>query len=349
MPARTELDRLAAARPPIVDHPESIVGPAAEDEILRQILATAQGMTGRRTPARRLSRRPLIGLAAAAAVLAIAGGGALIRSATTQQHAHAQPGSGHRVASPAESLQADEVIAARAATAVDAASRTRILYVTAKYAAGTTAGGIAVMKNWSKGISGREKFFGTNGAMLDDASAVVSHGMQVRRFVDYTSRTWQTDSIAARSFGSGVPPGQQIRQLLAPTAAQLRRANGNRLLVNPRRSVKAVSVGGTRLILVTIRYSRPLPSGTADFMLPPLLGDLQVLPAAANGHQSVIAALVWLDRSTDLPVRAELTAPGGSVLIDGTFAWLSASPANLAELSPAPVPAGFRQTAEPAH
>ena len=56
MPARTELDRLAAARPPIVDHPEWIVGPAAEDELLRQILATAQVTPARRTPARRTPR-----------------------------------------------------------------------------------------------------------------------------------------------------------------------------------------------------------------------------------------------------------------------------------------------------
>jgi hypothetical protein len=282
--------------------------------------------------------------------LAIAGGGALIRSATTQQHAlalaHAKPGSGHR-ADSRFSLMADEVIALRAASAVEVASRADILYVTSKYATGTTAGGIAVMKSWSKGASEREKLFGTSGAMLDDVSAVVSHGRRVRRFVDYTNRTWQTDSIAVRSHGSGGPAGQYIQQLLAPTAAQLRRAHGNRLLVNPRRSVTTVSVHGTRMILVTISYSPPRPGRPADFM--PLLGDTEMLPVPVNGHQSVLAEKIWLDGTTEMPVRAELTAPGGRVLVAETFDWLSASPANRAELSPAPVPAGFRRTAEPAH
>jgi hypothetical protein len=349
MPARTELDRLAAARPPIVDHPEWIVGPAAENDILRQILATTRVTTGRRTPAGRApargwSRRPLIGLAAATAVLAIAGSGVLIASATAHRHTHAR-GSAHRLASPA-ALPPDRVIAALAAKAVDAASRRYILYVRTSYAAGTTVGGVAAMATWTKGISDREKLFNGAGAILDDESAVISHGMRVRRFVDYTSRTWQTDSIAARSHGSGPPPGQLIRQLLAPGAAQLQQAPGKHRPDNPRRSVTAVSVHGTRMILVTISYPQPLPSGPAAPA--PLLGSTEMLPAT-EGHQSVVTEQVWLDESTDLPVRAEFTAPGGRVLMAETFAWLSPSDANRAVLSPAPVPAGFRLTQELAH
>jgi hypothetical protein len=347
MSARTELDRLAAARPPVLDHTELIVSPSAEEEILRRILSTTRVTSSRRRrAAERRTRRPAIALAAAAGVIAVAGGGALVRSAIAHPSAPVRPTSGHRIASrPA--LLADEIIAARAANAVDVASRADILYVTMKYATGTTADGIAVMQSWSKGISGREKLFGAGGAMLDDVSAVISHRMRVRRFVNYTSRTWQTDSIAARSYGSGGPPGELIRQLLAPSAAQLRRARGNPLLDDPRRSMTTVSVHGTRMIRVTISYPQPLPTGPAGFS--PLLGDTEMLPGAADGNESVLVEQIWLDESTDLPVRAVLTGAGGRVLVAETFTWLSASAANGAALSPAPVPAGFRLTAELAH
>ena len=39
MPARTELDRLAAARPPRLDRTELVVDPVAEDQILRHFWA----------------------------------------------------------------------------------------------------------------------------------------------------------------------------------------------------------------------------------------------------------------------------------------------------------------------
>jgi hypothetical protein len=351
MPARTELDRLAAARPPIVDHPEWIVGPAAEDEILRQILATTQGMSGRRTPARRLSRRPLIGLAAAAAVLAVAGGGALVRSATAHSPAPLRPGSGHRLAGPA-ALPPDKVMAVLAAMAVDAASRRYILYVRTSYAPGTTVGGVALMETWTKGVSVREKLFSAGGATLNDVSAAISHKKRVRRFVDYSSRTWQTDSIALGQFGSGGPPGRRVGQLLAPHSlgqpqAYLR-ARGPGRSDSPSRTITAATIHGQRMILVRFSYPRPIPGdGGPDFA--PLLGSTEMLPAATGRRNSVVAEQIWISETSYLPVRAVLTGEGGRVLGTQTYAWLSPSAANRAVFSPAPVPAGFRLTQELAH
>ena len=238
-------------------------------------------------------------------------------------------------------------MAGLAAEAVDAASRTDILYVRTVYAPGTTVGGVAVMESWTKGISDREKLFGASGAILNDVSAVISHGMRVRRFVDYTSRTWQTDSIALGKYGSDGPAGQRMRQLLMPHSMRPPKVPGVRLPDDPSRSITAATVHGKRMILVTFSYPRPLPSsGGPDFA--PLLGSGEMLPAAAGRHNAVVAEQIWISATSYLPVRAVVTAAGGRVLTAETYTWLT-SQANRAVLSPAPVPAGFRLTAELAH
>jgi hypothetical protein len=381
MSARTELDRLAAARPPALNHTEWIVSPSAEDAILRQILSTTQVAADRRPPASRppasrppasrppasrppasrhpasrhpagrsRSRRPLIGLIAAAAVIAVAGGGALARSALAHPSAPGRPGSGHRISRP-DRLPADQVMAGLVERAVDAACRTDILYVRTVYAAGTTVGGITVMASWTKGVSDREKLFGTGGTMLDDVSAVISHRMRVRRFVDYSSRTWQTDSIALSQYGAGGPPGQRIGQILAPHSLRPKayvRVRGTGSPDIPSRTITAVTVHGRRMILVTFSYPRPLPgNGGPDFV--PLLGSTEMLPAGPGRRNSVIAEQIWISATSYLPVRAVFTGAGGRVLGTETYAWLSPSAKNRAVLSPAPVPAGFRLTAELAH
>ena len=346
MPAQTELDRLAAARPPLLDRSEVVVDPVAEDQILRHILATPPARDRALTSRRRKALRPATAIAAAAAVVAVAGAGVLVRSAIHHVNAPARPGSGHRIARQ-EHLPPDQVMEGLAEKAVDAASRTDILFVRTVYAAGTTVGGVAVMETWTKGISDREKLFGGGGAILDDASAVISHGMRVRRFVDYTSRTWQTDSIAASRYGSDGPAGQPMRELLG-RSMQRPKVPGAGSPDDPSRMITAATVHGKRMILVTFTYPRPLPgSGGPDFA--PLLGSGEMLPAAAGRHNAVLTEQIWISATSYLPVRAVVTAAGGRVLTAETYTWLSASQANRAVLSPAPVPAGFRLTAELAH
>jgi hypothetical protein len=247
-------------------------------------------------------------------------------------------------------------MAALAAKAVNAASRKYILYVRTSYAAGSTVGGVAVMVTWTKGISDREKLFSAGGAILNDASAVITHAMRVRRFVDYTSRTWQTDSIASGQYGSGGPPGQRVGQLLAPHSLRpskaYTRVRGTGRPDTPRRTITAVTVHGRRMILVTFNYPRPLPTVSGPVSGPecvPLLGSTEMLPAAAGRNDSVLAEQTWISATSYLPVRVVLTGAGRRVLCTQTYAWLSPSAANRAVLSPAPVPAGFRLTAELAH
>ncbi len=62
MPARTELDRLAAARPAVLHRTEDVIDAAEQDRILRQILssghdAPAPGSIPPRARARQLTRR----------------------------------------------------------------------------------------------------------------------------------------------------------------------------------------------------------------------------------------------------------------------------------------------------
>ena len=61
----------------------------------------------------------------------------------------------------------------------------------------------------------------------------------------------------------------------------------------------------------------------------------------------MLTETVWINAATHLPVRVALSAADGRVLASQTFAWLAPDQANLAVLSPAPVPAGFRQTSGP--
>jgi hypothetical protein len=356
MRARTELDRLADARPLSLDHPERLIGPDAEDQILRQVLSADRA--GRRSQANsrrsrersgangRRSRRPLIAVAAAAAVVAVAGGGAVVRWADAPRAAAWPPGSGYKtpVRTP---LPSGQVMAALAGTAGAAASRTGILYVRTTFAPGTTVGGVAVTETWTRGESDREKFLGADGTVLQDASAVISHGLRVRRFTDYTTRTWQTDSIAVGQYGPGPTAGQIVRQLQAPGAMQPAKVPGVRLPPSPTRTITEVTVDRKPTILVTIRFPRSLAVGRVDFL--PLLGSGEMLPGTAGRIDSAVIERVWIDATSYLPVRADAAAASGRILSAATYAWLSPSPANRSVISPAPVPAGFRLTAEPAH
>ena len=87
--------------------------------------------------------------------------------------------------------------------------------------------------------------------------------------------------------------------------------------------------------------------GRIDYL--PLLGIGEMLRGAAGRLDSAVIERVWIDATSYLPVRAESTTATGQLLGAATYAWLSASPASRSVISPAPVPIGFRLTAEPAH
>ncbi len=103
MRACNELDRLAAARPPIVQRTEDVVDPAEEDRLLRQILTSAPAprRSRSRTPGRGLASPSRAGLlagslgltaAAAAAAVVLASGATPVPSGPPTAAHHAPVG-----------------------------------------------------------------------------------------------------------------------------------------------------------------------------------------------------------------------------------------------------------------
>jgi hypothetical protein len=365
MPARTELDRLAAARPALLDRTELVIDSAAEDQILRHILGTPP-VSGRRRsavarPARRAHyargirrdrlqavHRPVTAIAAAAAVVAVAGAAVLVRSVVDHQNTPGRRAAA-RPAAVAARLPSLRIMGARAEAAVAAASQTGILCVRTAYTLDSTVGGIAFLETWTRGTSDREKLFSAGGGLLSDVSAVSAGGQRVRRFVDYRTRTWQTDSIAVGQFGAEPSASYTIAEMLGPMhPVKLPKVTGNHGPDDPRRTITAVTVQGRPMILVTFIYPRPFGgSGAAELL--PVLGSKEELPATAGNTDAASTKMIWIDARSYLPVRAEIASATGRLLGSETYTWLTNSAANRAVLAPAPVPAGFRFTQEPAH
>jgi hypothetical protein len=309
----------------VIDWPPDEVG----DLIARGVALRA----GRSEPAapggrRRSRRRPAhprrwltAGLAAAAALLVAA-----------VQLAPSHRGSPRQY--PAINAQ---TLAYRTAVAVFSA-RADILYTRTGYAAGT-AGGIGALEEWDYGISSREKLFNENGSINEDVSAVVSHGMRDRRLVYYTGKTWTEDSIAADRYGPPAGVADAVRHLLGVGRTGTTRSDGMTTVIT------LVNASGTRMYKITDTWATTPDAGQIYPL--PMFTDSQSLPAAYIGR--VLTETVWINAATHLPVRVVLNAAGGRVLASQTFAWLAPDRANLAELAPAPIPPGFRQTQPPAH
>jgi hypothetical protein len=109
--------------------------------------------------------------------------------------------------------------------------------------------------------------------------------------------------------------------------------------------ITLVNVNGTQMYKVTDKWSTPPDAGQIYPL--PIFTNSEAIPAATIG--SVLAETVWINAATHLPVRAVLNASDGRVLASQTFSWLTPDQANLAQLIPAPVPAGFRQAQPAAH
>ena len=333
MAARTELDRLAAARPYLLDHTELVVDAEQERQICRQIQFTARPGPASLPAAMPGPWRPRVLLAAAAAVVVAAAGvtTAVIgtgsgRAGHRSQASHgAQPGHG-----TTQATLAVAVLRQRTATAVAGAVSRDILYTRTVYAAGT-AGSTGTIEVWMRGYADREESFNTHGSLTDLSSAVVDHGLRVRRFVDYPSRTWQQDSIQLSQYGAGPTLSQMVKQLLGPEPKA------------PHKTITLVTLHGRRMYRVTFRLSGVrmvawrLPIFTAS----------EYLPAMTGGR--IFSESMWIDATSFLPLRVAVTGHGGKLLASETVAWLPADPANLAKLVPAAIPAGFSLTPEPAH
>ena len=303
----------------------------AGDRIARGV-ALGAGQPERLAPGglRRSRRRPAhprrwlaAGLAAAAAALLVLA----VRAAPSRQ------GSPHQY--PVVNAQA---LAYRTVAAVTGASRSGIFYSRTVYATGTTESSTGALEEWDYGLLVREKLFNENGSINQDVSAVVSHGMRDRRFVYYATRTWTQDSIAADHYGAGQSVAAAVHYLLGTGRTGTKRSNSMTTMIT------LVNVNGTQTYKVTDTWATTPDAGQIYPL--PMFTDSQAIPAATIGR--VLTETVWINAVAHLPVRVVLSGVGGRVLASQTFAWLVPDRTNLAVLSPAPIPAGFRQTQPPA-
>jgi hypothetical protein len=339
MYARARLDHLIAARPALLDHTERIVDAEQEDRILGQILCSARPAGALTVPRARAggkrSRRLVTAVVAGAAAATLAAAGVLVGAGAFRGGSAGSTARQGSAAAIQVHVISAKTLAARTVRAVNAASRTDILYSHTVFANGTTARSTAALDEWDYGISVREKLFNAQGSLTNDVSVVVTHGMRDRRFVFYDEKTWQQDSIQADHYGPPEGVRATVNSLLDVKKAGTR-SGGSRSVI------RHVNVNGRQMLKVTDQWS----SDQGGLSPLPLFTDSQIFPSATIGK--AFAETVWIDQASDLPVRVILTASGGRVLASETFAWLTPDQANLAELTPAPIPAGFRETTPPA-
>jgi hypothetical protein len=339
MSARTKLDQLAAARPALLDHTERVVDAELEERMLTQILCSARpagAMTGPRARPGGLRSPRLVTAIAAGAAVAIAAAGVLAGTGAFRDGpAGRAAGQAGAAAGPVRVISAT-TLADRTVAAVNRSSRTDVFYSRTVFAGHTTETSTAALEEWDYGISVREKLFNAQGSLTDDVSAVVRHGMRDRRFVYYNEKTWDQDSIQVDHYGAPNGVRATVNALLDVNKPRTR-STGSRTVI------KHVNVNGKQMLKVTLQW----PSDQGGMSPLPLFTDSEVFPSATIGKP--FTETVWIDQASYLPVRVVLTASGGRVLASETMAWLTPDQANLAELTPAPIPAGFREDTPPAH
>jgi hypothetical protein len=228
-------------------------------------------------------------------------------------------------------------LADRVSMALSAASHHAVLYTRTSCACGTTA----VTSEWDYGISTREQWFSSGGTLNFDGSAEVSHGLRVRRFVDYTTRTWQMDASPAATFGAP-PTSDDPRAIRALIASGPWRPQFGSMITT--------TVNGRKVVKIT----RKFVNWSAGYPLPPRriggFAESEFPPFMPTATPSATSLIVWFDAATYLPVREALTTADGKNIDASTYTWLPPTPANLAKArTPAPIPARFTQTQLPGH
>jgi hypothetical protein len=228
-------------------------------------------------------------------------------------------------------------LADKVSTALSAAGHHDVLYTRTSCICGTTV----LAREWDYGISTREEWFGSRGAVNFDGSAEVSHGLRVRRFVDYSTRKWQTDAspVARWAPPAGYDLPHAIRALIASWPWPPKFGSMTMTTLNGRKVVKLTRkfvnwTPGYPLLLRTI-------GGFAEGEFPPNM--------SARTPQAT-SLTVWFDATTYLPVQEAETAPSGQNIAVSRYTYLPPTTGNLAKArTPAPIPAGFTQTQLPGH
>jgi hypothetical protein len=194
---------------------------------------------------------------------------------------------------------------------------------------------MATIREWSHGAWARQQSFSRRGTLTEDASAVVRDGQRVRRFVEYTRKTWEHDTYPVAKWGPGPSARQTVRMLLGrPPAGR------------ETRTITPVNVQGRPEYRVTLAW--PLRQGE-DFVegWSQQFAQAMFFPDVSGGH-AMTGATILLEAATYLPQRVTINGSHGRVLAVENLSWLPPSRASRAELHPAPVPAGFRNVTPPA-
>lgn len=328
MPLRNELERLADARPTLLDHSEYVVTANREDQILLRILSTARPSPARlRYPmARGRLPRLAAGLAAVAAVAAVATVGAVVTSGPSGRPARPAPAAAISV----------ETVASQTLAAATRASGSGVLHTRTVFA-DRTAGATAVIETWELGITVREQTYDAAAHLAYDASATVVNGKRIRRFVDYTSRTWTADSVAAAKYSPGPKVASWFEQFFRSRPASVQPTTA---VTTGAPVITAMTVSGGRLLRATGQW----PAATGAVRPWPLPALAQAMYTPNTATRGPLTESVWIDAVTYLPVAITVASADGIVLAQQTFDWLPADTSNLAELIAAPVPAGFACT-----
>ncbi len=339
MNAQPSLDRLAAARPAILDNTELVVDAAQEDQILSQIMesaiaagtpyaaGTVHGLASR-------PRRPRVAIAVAAAVTAAAAGALAGTGAL-----HGMPGTAPGSPGKAHVISLT-TLTNRTAAASSGASLADMLYSQVTYARGSVVPETAAIEEWHLGKSSREKWFSAQGGLTFDSSNVASGGQAVYRAVDYTDRTWQTDTYTV---DPAAPPQDGSFADLVRDQFEM---------TNPKPLITRVEMNGRPMFRLTWQLPAAASAPVADQggrgMMPlPMFTYSDSVPGEMYAGAAVETFLV--DADTYLPVQAEMTTPAGQVIALQTLAWQTPDAANLAELTTAAVPPGFTETAMAGH
>jgi hypothetical protein len=296
----------------------------------------------RRTAASPRARVTITAAAAAGLTAALAAG--MLAATTAGPHGSAVH---HAPAAARPATPSVQTVAYRTFTALSGAATNGILYIDTTFPAGTVASNPVTVRAWVRGMADREQELGPGGTLITDASAVLSDGMRVRRFVDYSSRTWQTDSIALSQYGPEPSLRTAVEAILGPPGS----APGTSSPPEPQRTITRVTVAGHPLIKITATW----PAHSAGYDRPVLFIGPEFAPGSElgigpTGQRTLpVSETMWIDPATYLPTRIQTTGPGGQVQLSQAVSVLPDTEANLAELVPAPVPAGFRLTSELGH
>lgn len=368
MRQETELQRLAAARPAVLDRTQNIVSTAEQERILRRILEAPRGQP---TPRRAAGERPWpqrwrsyritarTSIAAASVAATILAGGAL---AINDSRPHAAPigTSGGR----AVTVSAKIVLARSIRVLSQVGDAVEYSHVT-----GSLNGQPYTSDLWVYRAAERQRLTGP-GSTDTEGWQAISGGTVTRGFIDHASRTWTRYTSPAdaawREIARTPAPVLEARFLKSVLDSGRWTATGRVVLQGQEALVIKITeafpgkpgvMPDTRRQHRRTRTRRPslaVPAGPLIDVAPSLT-PAQVAHAIAHGQTTFTSTgtftrTLYISAKTYLPIMetdvTHLTSQGvpdsaAEQTATSTFQWLPADPASLALVKPPAVPAGY--------